>query len=117
MVVRIRLIPLRHDAVLVDLIVDDAWREPQTAGGGGHVAVVALKRLHDEFALKRTHHRVEVRLSIRKAALGFAPASSLEGGREVVAVDGVVGRGEHCAFDAILQFADIARPVVGPSSC
>ena len=40
MVVRIRLIPLRDDAVLVDLIVDDAWREPQTAGGGGHVAVV-----------------------------------------------------------------------------
>ena len=81
------------------------------AAGGAQVAVVAAERLGEDFLLVAFE---ECRK--RRGAFGdkrrAARDVGLERGRQVVGVDGDVGRGEAGVLDAVLEFAHVAWPVV-----
>ena len=83
----------------------------KVAASGGEVPVVAAERLGEYFLLVAFEERLE-----RGAPFGddgcLAGDVGLQRGRQVVRMDAVVGGGERRAFDAVLEFLHVARPVV-----
>lgn len=81
------------------------------AAGGAQVPVVAAERLGEDFLLVAFE---ECRK--RRGAFGdkrrAARDVGLERGRQVVGVDGDVGRGEAGVLDAVLEFAHVTWPMV-----
>ncbi len=95
----------------LDLVVHHAGANREVAACGAQVPVVAAERLGEDFPLVAFKQRLE-----RGVAFGddgcLAGDIGLQRRRQVVRMDAVIGGGECCAFDAVLEFLHVARPVV-----
>ena len=102
---------LRPDSQPFYLVMHHSRAHGEFAAGGAQVAVVALERFVQYFALKVVKNGRKGSLVVTDECR-IACAARLQRRRQVVRVDASVGGGEAGMLDAIFQFPHVAGPVV-----
>src|SRR5262245_12818785 len=105
---------LRSDVVLLELITQLAGRNAQQGGGAGLYAAAAAQGLEEAFALDVSHSLGQ------GGGRGLGKEHSgrrsrhmdIDGQGDILGRDYLPTSHDHHALNAVLQFADIARPVI-----
>src|SRR5262249_40179181 len=97
----------RFDAVLRELVVEAATRDPEDLGGDLLVFVLRLGGAEDDLLLRLLHSRAE----------GYAPhllrpAGAVDHLRQELGVEGAPAPEEHRLLHHVAELANVPRPVI-----
>ena len=95
------------DPVFLYAQAHDPFRDVEHTGGTRHVTLGGFQGIHEQFALEVVEGLLQ-----RAVNLGIGALRRLQARRKVMGMDDAIHRQQNGAFNAVLQFPHVSRPVV-----